>query len=118
SMRGVWGSTASAATAPPASSTTASALPDPTSPPGKSPKLAPLPPSAIGPNIPAVTGTTPTTSAPSEPMVLVSTDDKLYHKAGCELLGKKKTTMPLSQVRAKGYTACSRCYPTTVMKAP
>ena len=118
SMRGVWGSTSAAATSPPASSTTASALPDPTSATGKSPKLAPLPPSAIGPNIPAVTGTTPSVTTPSEPMVLVSPEDKLYHKAGCELLGKKKTTMPLSQVKAKGYTACSRCYPATVMKAP
>jgi micrococcal nuclease len=119
SMRGVWGSTSPAATAPPGSSTTATALPpDPTSPTGKSPKLAPLPPSAIGPNIPAVTGTTPTMTTPNEPMVLVSPDDKLYHKAGCELLGKKKITMPLSQIKAKGYTACSRCYPATVMKAP
>jgi len=114
-MRGVWGATSPVATpyVPPA---TASATPDPTSPTGKPSKLAPLPPSAYGPNIPAVTGTTPT--LPTEPTVLVSPEDKLYHKAGCELLGKKKTTMALSQVRAKGYTACSRCYPTTVMKAP
>ena len=117
SMRGVWGATSPTAV-PYVPPSTASVTPDPTSPTGKPSKLAPLPPSAYGPNIPAVTGTTPTPTSPTEPMVLVSPDDKLYHKAGCELLGKRKTTMALSQVRAKGYTACSRCYPATVMKAP
>lgn len=115
SMRGVWGSSAQAALPAPTTPPTA-ALPDPTAPNGKSPRLAPLPPSAIGPNLPAVTGT-PVTSPP-EPTVLASPEDKLYHQAGCDLLGKKKITMRLSQAKAKGYVACSRCYPTTVMKAP
>ncbi|MEK6299523.1 MAG: thermonuclease family protein [Acidobacteriota bacterium] len=111
SMRGVWG---------PSNST--SALASSSSPPGglatpgldeKARKLTPLLPSTIGPNIPSLSGT-----GPSEQMVFVSGGDRMYHKPGCEFLDKKKHPVPLSQAKSEGYTACSRCYASTVLKAP
>jgi micrococcal nuclease len=115
SMRGVWGSSSPAAT-----QAGGAAQPAPGASPGateeKSRKLSPLSPSAIGPNIPAIAGAS--TSSPSEPSVFVSPGDKIYHKAGCELLGKKKQAIPLSEAKSKGYAACSRCFASTVLKAP
>jgi hypothetical protein len=113
-MRGVWGSSSSS------SSTTLAATPSTTatsSPLGddKQRKLSPLAPSAFGANIPALSGS-PTT--PTEPTVWVSPGDKMYHKSGCEFLDKKKRTVPLSQAKTEGFTACSRCYASTVLKAP
>ena len=114
SMRGVWGS----ASGP----TTAATQPPPTTMPGatdeKTRRLSPLPPSAIGPNIPAISGASPASTSPSEPSVLVSSTDRLYHKSGCELLSKKRQAIGISEARSKGYTACSRCYASTVLKAP
>jgi endonuclease YncB( thermonuclease family) len=113
SMRGVWG---------PSSPTSALAL---SSSPGSSPstgtsglddkprKLTPLLPSTIGPNIPSLSGT-----SASEPMVFVSGGDRMYHRSGCEFLDKKKHPIPMSQAKSEGYTACSRCYASTVLKAP
>lgn len=110
-MRGVWGSSSS--------STTLASTPPPTSTPSApvddKKKLAPLAPSAFGANIPALSGS-PTT--PSEPGVWVSTADKMYHKSGCDFLDKKKRSVPLSQAKIEGFTACSRCYASTVLKAP
>jgi micrococcal nuclease len=88
-MRGVWGATEAAA-------------------PDKNKRLVPLLPSEIGPPIAA--------TQPEEPMVFVAPGDKMYHKEGCEYLGKKKRIMPLSQARAEGYLPCSRCYASTVLK--
>ena len=70
------------------------------SPPGdeKQKKLSPLPPSAFGANIPALSGS-PTSSL--EPSVWVSPGDKLYHKSGCEFLDKKKRSISLSQAKQK-----------------
>jgi micrococcal nuclease len=87
------------------------------------PKLSPLPPSAFGANIPAVTGSSGTSAStpdsPSEPTVLVSSADRSYHKSGCERLeSKKKRSLGVSQARSEGYTACSRCFASTVLKAP
>ena len=114
SMRGVWGSSSSTSSTP-----TLATTPPPTVTPStsdeKQKKLSPLAPSAFGANIPALSGT-PTT--PSEPTVWVSTGDKLYHKSGCEFLDKKKRSVGLSQARSEGFTACSRCFASTVMKAP
>jgi micrococcal nuclease len=115
SMRGVWGSSSSS------SSTLASTPPITTSPstttaPGdEKRKLSPLAPSAFGVNIPALSGS-PTT--PLEPGVWVSPGDKMYHKSACEFLDKKKRSIPLSQAKSEGFTACSRCYASTVLKAP
>ncbi|MBI3652471.1 MAG: thermonuclease family protein [Acidobacteria bacterium] len=112
-MRGLWGMDG-------ASSTTAAATPPPsaTSPsattPNKPGRLSPLSPTDIGPNLPTTSGA-PNLS-PSEPMVYV--EDKMYHKAGCELLGKKHQVMSLSQARSSGHVACGRCFASTVMKAP
>jgi micrococcal nuclease len=109
-MRGLWGSSSSSTVAATPSSTTASPLAD-----DKPKKLSPLAPSAFGANIPALSGS-PTTSL--EQSVWVSSGDKMYHKSGCEFLDKKKHSVPLSQARTEGFTACSRCYASTVLKAP
>lgn len=117
SMRGVWGSSSSAAATASAQSPSGTTP----SPDDKSKKLAPLPPSAFGPNVPAISGASATSTAStssSEPSVYVSTAERVYHKAGCDLIDKKKQTMALSEARGKGYTACSRCYASTVLKAP
>ena len=116
-MRGVWGPStptptpASTSPANPASSPPATASQE-----DKPKKLAPLAPSAIGPNIPALSGASPAVS--NEPTVHVSQSDRLYHKAGCDFLSKKRQTIPLTQARSQGYTACSRCYASTLLKAP
>jgi len=113
SMRGVWGSSSSS------SSNQAAATPPSTStpPPEEKKKMTPLPPSAFGANIPALSGAS--SSAPAEMTVWVSPSDKLYHKSGCEFLDtKKKRSLALSQARSEGFTACSRCYASTVLKAP
>lgn len=118
-MRGVWGPSEGSA-----STTAAATQPPPATTPGatdeKPRKISPLPPSAIGPNIPAISGSnsTPASTSSSEPSVFISSNDRLYHKSGCELLGKKKQAVGLSEARSKGYTACSRCYASTVLKAP
>jgi micrococcal nuclease len=117
-MRGVWGSSSSTST----STTTAATQPPSTTGSGatdeKTRRISPLPPSAIGPNIPAISGASPASTSPSEPSVFISSDDRIYHKSGCELLGKKKQAIGLSEAKSKGYTACSRCYASTVLKAP
>lgn len=108
SMRGVWGSS---------SSTLATASPGITAPPVEdksAKKLAPLSPSALGANIPALS-----TSTPGEPGVWVSPSDRMYHKSACDFLDKKKKhSIGLSQAKSEGYTACSHCYASTVLKAP
>jgi endonuclease YncB( thermonuclease family) len=109
-MRGVWGSSTSSTTLASTPSTTQGPLLD-----DKQRKLSPLAPSAFGANIPALSGS-PTT--PLEPGVWVSSGDKMYHKSGCEFLDKKKRSVPLSQAKIDGFTACSRCYASTVLKAP
>lgn len=108
SMQGVWGSASGSQ-----STSYASTVTLPTD--DKSRKLAPLPPSALGANIPALSGSP---SIPIEQGVWISPSDKMYHKSGCEFLDKKKHSIPLSQARSEGYTACSRCYASTVLKAP
>lgn len=111
-MRGVWGSSSSSATlaSTPSTTTTPSPLAD-----DKQRKLSPLAPSAFGANIPALSGSP---AIPLEPSVWVSPGDKMYHKSGCEFLNKKKRSVPLSQAKTEGFTACSRCYASTVLKAP
>ncbi|HWX39541.1 MAG TPA: thermonuclease family protein [Blastocatellia bacterium] len=59
----------------------------------------------------------PALSSPGEQFVFVSAGDKMYHKEGCEYLGKKKQAMPLSQAKSSGYVACGRCFASTVLKA-
>jgi micrococcal nuclease len=117
-MRGLWGmdnpssaTIASAPTPPPASAT-----PPGAATPNKPGRLSPMSPSEIGPNIPATNGGASAAASPSEPMVFVA--DKMYHKAGCELLNKKRQLLALSQARASGHIACGRCFASTVMKAP
>ena len=111
SMRGLWGSSSSGSSSTPASI----AASQPPLPADKAKKLAPLPPSALGENIPALSGSS---NASLEPSVWVSPADKMYHKSACDFLNKKKHAVPLSQAKSDGYTACSRCYASTVMKAP
>ncbi|HWO03088.1 MAG TPA: thermonuclease family protein [Blastocatellia bacterium] len=116
SMRGVWGPSNSASSLATSSSPATTPSSGGLGTPGledKSKKLTPLLPSNIGPNIPSLSGT-----GASEQMVFVSGGDRLYHKSGCELLDKKKHPVPLTQAKSEGYTACSRCYASTVLKAP
>lgn len=112
-MRGVWGSSSSSS-----SSASLASTPTSTPPPlddDKQRRLSPLAPSAFGANIPALSGTP---SSQTEPSVWVSPGDKMYHKSGCEFLEKRKRTVPMSQAKGEGFTACSRCYASTVLKAP
>jgi endonuclease YncB( thermonuclease family) len=115
-MRGVWGSDPSSS----AIAATQPLTPDATSTGEKPRRLSPLMPSEIGPNLPAVSGASgvSTASTSNEATVLVSSAERMYHKSGCEYLGKKKQAMALSQARSSGYTACGRCYPSTTLKAP
>lgn len=116
-MRGLWGmDNPSSATIASAPTPSASATPPGAATPNKPGRLSPMSPSEIGPNIPATNGGASAAASPSEPMVFVA--DKMYHKAGCELLDKKRQLMALSQARASGNMACGRCFASTVMKAP
>jgi endonuclease YncB( thermonuclease family) len=54
----------------------------------------------------------------SDPMIFVSGSDRMYHKQGCEYLGKRGRPMMLSEAKAAGYVACGRCFASTVLKAP
>lgn len=113
SMRGVWGPTSSTSSSP---AITAPAVTAATpSSEDKPKKLAPLPPSALGANIPALSGSQGT---PLEQGVWISASDKMYHKDGCAFLDKKKHSIALAQAKSQGYTACSRCYASTLLKAP
>lgn len=116
SMRGVWGPASSSLTpaTPHAVIPTAGAA---ATPPAeeKPKKLSPLPPSALGANIPALSGSQ---GSSLEPGVWISPGDKMYHKSGCAFLDKKKHSISLSQAKSQGYTACSRCYASTLLKAP
>ena len=115
-MRGLWGPTNPAGPAPAATAATEPA--STAANPARPGRLSPLSPSEIGPNIPAVSGSPgAVSSASSEAMVFVSAPEKIYHKNGCELLGKKKQAVPLSQARSSGHVSCGRCFPSTSMKA-
>jgi micrococcal nuclease len=110
---GVWGLSGSATGA--ASATAGAATTIPGARDDKTRKLSPMLPSELGPNIPAGSGSG--SMSPSEPSVFVSTGDRTYHRADCEYLGKKRQTVPLLQAKSDGYTSCSRCYASTVLKA-
>lgn len=107
-MRGVWGQAGALA----------SATPPPAAGDEKARKLSPLPPSEVGPNIPALSGSSPAPSVASDQAVFVSQGDRTYHKPGCSDLGKKRRAMSVTESRAAGYAACSRCFASTVLKAP
>lgn len=113
-MRGVWGSSSSSSTgsasAPSANTSASSPQTE-----DKPRKLSPMPPSALGANIPAIAAPS---NVPGEQTVWLSSGDRMYHKSGCEFLDKKKHSVNLSQAKAEGYAACSRCYASTVLKAP
>jgi micrococcal nuclease len=116
-MKGLWGMDGSSSTTTASTATQPStATPASAATPNKPGRLTPLSPSEIGPNIPATAGAAPVGASPSEPMVYA--EDKMYHKAGCELLSKKRQLMPLSQAKSSGHIACGRCFASTVMKAP
>ena len=114
-MRGVWGPASSSSSS--SSGVTSPAVTAATPPiEDKGKKLSPLPPSAVGANIPALSGSR---DSSLEPGVWVSPSDKMYHKSGCTFLDtKKKHSIPLPQAKSEGYTACSRCYASTLLKAP
>ena len=111
-MRGIWGSSGSNPANPTLASTTPSAASAPLKD-DKSKKISPLLPSDLGPNVPGLSGT----PSPSEQTVFVSGTDRTYHRGTCEYLGKKQQAISLSQAKGEGYTACSRCFASTVMRA-
>lgn len=111
-MRGLWGTDDSTSNTASAASTSSSAS---TSSEDKK-RVSPLLPSEIGPNLPTLSSGSTTPSA-SGPVVFISSSDKLYHKTGCEELGRRKEAITSTEARAKGYTACSRCFASTVLKA-
>lgn len=117
-LRGVWGP---AAQQPATSLAAAQPSPSPASSPvpadGKAKKLAPLLPSEVGPNLPAVSGAA-VSPAPGEQQYFVSPSDRMYHKASCESLSKKRRALSIGEARADGFTACSRCFASTLLKAP
>jgi hypothetical protein len=114
SMRGVWGLSGSSAEVASATTTANDRL----SPNGDKPRrLSPMLPSEIGPNIPAVSGATDQ-SEQSGPAVFISSSDRMYHRSACEYLGKKKSSISMSEAKGKGYAACGRCFASTVLKAP
>jgi endonuclease YncB( thermonuclease family) len=112
-LAGVWGFSGAApgtTSTTAAAGTTTSGVKD-----EKTRKLSPMLPSELGPNIPASSG--PGSISPSEPSVFVATGDRTYHRADCEYLGKKRQVISLSHAKSDGYTSCSRCYASTVLKA-
>jgi micrococcal nuclease len=112
-MRGVWGLSGPS---PDVASTTPG---DKISTADRPRKLSPLLPDAVGPNVPAVSGAAAQGApAQSEPVVFVSSSDRMYHRSGCEYLGKRKEAVALSEAKGKGYAACGRCFASTVLKAP
>lgn len=114
-MRGVWGPASSSSSS--SSGVTSPAVAAATPPlEDKAKKLTPLSPSAVGANIPALSGSQ---GSSLDPGVWISPSDKMYHKSGCAFLDtKKKHSISLPQAKSEGYTACSRCYASTLLKAP
>jgi micrococcal nuclease len=101
-MRGVWGTSGSAV------ATAASPATE------NKKKLTPLLPSELDPKLPPPPAPAP---SPGDVIVFVSLSDHMYHKAGCEYLGKKKQAIRLADARSAGYAACSRCFASTILKA-
>lgn len=112
-MKGLWGTDDSSSGVASATPTT----PGSSTLPADKRKLSPLLPSDVGPNLPTLSSGTTSPTASSGPVVFISSSDKLYHKSGCEDLGKRRESITAQEARAKGYTACSRCFASTVMKA-
>lgn len=110
-MRGVWGLSDGTPSVASAQAQTQSNSSD-----NRTRRLTPLLPSEIDPKLPPAAGLG--SSSTPEPLVVVSSGDRMYHKSECQYLGKKKQTISQSQARSEGYTACSRCFASTVMKAP
>lgn len=115
SMRGVWGLSSSTPDLASANSDGGFPASASTSTGDKPRRLSPLLPSELGPNVPAASGAT---ASESDPLVFVSSSDRLYHRSGCEYLAKKKSTLAVSEAKSKGYSACGRCFASTVLKAP
>ena len=110
-MRGIWGFGGSS---PNTAGTKTTSSPSLGGTGDRPRRLAPLLPSELGPNVPAVADPN---AAATEPLVWVSSSDRMYHKSGCEYLGKKRQALSASQARADAYTSCSRCFASTVLKA-
>lgn len=106
-LRGVWGLSESSPSIGSAQSSSGD---------GRPRRLTPLLPSELNPTLPSSPGVAG--ASPPEPLVFASPVERMYHKDGCQYLGKRKQTMTQSQARSEGYTACSRCFASTVMRAP
>jgi hypothetical protein len=76
--------------------------------------LTPLPPSAIGPNLPATLGPV----IEPGPVVFVSADRRYHKTQGCGMMEGKKQTISLNAAKAGGYSPCSLCYPSPSQRVP
>jgi len=111
--RGVWASAARGYKAD-QSSVAASSGDKPNRRPNQ-PRLGdPIPTSIPATTLDARTGE----AGATEPVIYVSSSDKMYHKPGCSYLAKKSHPMLLSEAKVAGYVACGRCFASTVLKAP
>lgn len=52
-----------------------------------------------------------TTSTPQGTIVYITNTGKKYHRSSCSYLRNSKISINISDAKAKGYTACSRCNP-------
>lgn len=52
-----------------------------------------------------------TTSTPQGTIVYITNTGKKYHRSNCSYLRNSKISINISDAKAKGYTACSRCNP-------
>lgn len=60
---------------------------------------------------PTVVSSTISSSTGSDgEIVYITATGSKYHRSGCSYLSKSKISISLSSAKAKGYTACSRCF--------
>ena len=52
-----------------------------------------------------------TTSTPHGTIVYITNTGKKYHRSNCSYLRNSTISINISDAKAKGYTACSRCNP-------
>lgn len=57
----------------------------------------------------SVTATTPTSPAVSAGKFYVTKSGSKYHIGTCSFLSKSKIAITMEQIKAEGYTPCSRC---------
>lgn len=56
------------------------------------------------------TSNSSSTSQPQSVTVYITKSGSKYHRSGCQYLSKSKIAISLGDAKARGYTACSRCW--------